>query len=370
MSHTQQFLIALAISLVANPCFAHATSDAFLYLSTDDALVTGRWDVHLRDLDLAIGLDTDRDGQVTWSEIYAQREAIVQRLGDSLTVQTKQGVCSAKIGGLEAAERSDGFYASTILSAQCNQSIDTLYLGYRFLFDVDAQHKAFVVVSGTVGEHNAVISDQSGTVTFAHSEASLWQTVLDYFCYGVWHIWIGLDHIVFLVVLLLPMGRSSGTHPYPSTVRAVLGQTVRLVTSFSVAHSITLTLAALDILRLPSRWVESAIAASVILAAAASLVPGLRRHLVLLTFCFGLIHGLGFAGVLGELGLPTFARTAALAAFNIGVELGQLAIVALVIPVILIWGNSDFYVRRTVPAASASIALLAGVWLFERAFAL
>jgi len=369
MSMTRKILSGFLLSVVVNCCLAHTTSDAFLYLSTDENSVTGRWDIHLRDAELAVGLDLDGNGQIHWGELYSRRDSILQALADAITLKTKQGLCAVAVDSLQAAERTDGIYASALITAQCPRPIDALFIDYRFLFDLDAQHKALVAVSGTIGEHNAVISAQSGTVAFSLGAASLWQTMLDYFRHGTWHIWVGLDHILFLIALLLPVGSYASLRDGPAGAWPVIGKILRIVTAFSVAHSITLTLAALDILELPSRWVESAIAASVILAAAISVVPRLGRHLIGLTFCFGLIHGLGFAGVLSELGLPVSSRIAALAAFNIGVEFGQLAIVILAIPLIMIWRNSDFYLRRAVPAVSASIAALASVWLFERVFA-
>jgi hypothetical protein len=134
-----------------------------------------------------------------------------------------------------------------------------------------------------------------------------------------------------------------------------------------LAHSITLTLAALQVLVLPSRWIESAIAASVALAALNNIWPLVRGKRWLAAFAFGMLHGFGFAGVLGELGLPQEARVLALAAFNIGVELGQLAIVAVFVPLAYALRSTWLYRQLMVRGGSACIAVLALVWLAERA---
>ncbi len=140
-----------------------------------------------------------------------------------------------------------------------------------------------------------------------------------------------------------------------------------MVSAFTLAHSVTLSLASLDLLTLPSRWVESAIAASVALAALNNLLPLFRRRRPAVAFAFGLIHGCGFAAVLADLGLPPGALAASLLGFNLGVEIGQLAIVAAFLPLAFLLRRSWFY-RQLLGGASALIAMLAGVWLLERAF--
>jgi hypothetical protein len=186
------------------------------------------------------------------------------------------------------------------------------------------------------------------------------------------HIALGFDHLLFLLSLLLPVVlRRSGERWEPeAALRAAGADVLRVVTAFTLAHSLTLSLAALGVLRLPSRWVESAIAASVVLAAANNLWPLVGGRRWLAAFGFGLVHGLGFASVLGDLGLPRTALVAALLGFNLGVELGQLAFVALLLP--LAWRLRSWvgYPRFVLAGGSAAIALLASLWLIERSLGL
>ncbi|MET0981731.1 MAG: HupE/UreJ family protein, partial [Telluria sp.] len=142
---------------------------------------------------------------------------------------------------------------------------------------------------------------------------------------------------------------------------------LRIVTAFTLAHSLTLSLAVLGALSLPSRLVESAIAASVVLAALNNLWPLYHRWRALVAFGFGLIHGFGFASVLADLGLPQGALVLSLVGFNVGVELGQLAIVALFLPLAFALRRGLFYRRMVMTGGSACIALAALVWLAERA---
>ena len=184
----------------------------------------------------------------------------------------------------------------------------------------------------------------------------------------MWHIWIGFDHILFLLSLLLPavlFWQRPRWLPV-ATLRVAVVDVLKIVTAFTVAHSITLSLAALGFVSLPSRWVESAIAASVVLAALNNLYPVVQGRRWAVAFGFGLIHGFGFASVLADLGLPQGALALALLGFNLGVELGQMAIVAVFLPLAFALRRTDFYRWGVFTAGSLVIVLLAMVWLAER----
>jgi hypothetical protein len=171
------------------------------------------------------------------------------------------------------------------------------------------------------------------------------------------------------VSLLLPavLVRHEGRWQARSTLKASVLDVLKIVTAFTLAHSLTLSLAALGALSLPSRLVESAIAASVILAALNNLWPLAHRWRALVAFAFGLIHGFGFASVLADLGLPQGALALSLVGFNVGVELGQLAIVAAFLPLAYLLRHGLFYRRVVLTGGSALIVVLATVWLAERA---
>lgn len=193
---------------------------------------------------------------------------------------------------------------------------------------------------------------------------------------GIEHIASGTDHILFLVLLLLvavwrrdaaglrsaPM---AGWSPRDSG-KGVVGEVLRLVTAFTVAHSITLGLASFGVVSPPSRWVESLIALSVLVAAVDNLWPLMRAPRWAVVFAFGLVHGFGFAGAMQDLGLSSEGLAWPLLGFNLGVELGQLALVAVVLPVAFALRRTAIYRWGVVLPGSLAIGLLAGVWLIER----
>jgi hypothetical protein len=178
------------------------------------------------------------------------------------------------------------------------------------------------------------------------------QGLLDFIWLGVEHIFTGYDHLVFLLGLLL-----AGS----SWKRVLL-----MVTSFTVAHSITLALSSLSVVSLPSRWVESAIALSIIVVAALNLTGRKSDMRWMLAFAFGLLHGFGFASALAELELSRSALVSALFGFNAGVELGQAALVLLALPLLVLLRRSRFAPRVELALCALSIGV--GLyWLWERA---
>ena len=208
-----------------------------------------------------------------------------------------------------------------------------------------------------------------GTATFNIGQPSQWRTFVEYLRAGIEHIWSGIDHLLFLISLLLPavLSRATGRwEPVPSARPAFLS-ILKVVTAFTLAHSITLTLAALDIVRLPSRLTESVIAASIMVAALNNIFPLVTESRARIAFAFGLLHGFGFASVLADMGLPSGARLLSLLAFNLGIEAGQLAVVLVVMPVVYQFRARPLYRHTLLPWGSAAIAGLALVWLIQRA---
>ena len=218
--------------------------------------------------------------------------------------------------------------------------------------------------------HAAVLSPDKPEMTVRSGESSRLKQFAQYVIEGIWHIWIGFDHILFLLSLLLPavLVYEAKRWQGAATFGVALRQVVGVVTAFTLAHSITLTLASLELISLPSRWVESAIAASVVLAAANNLWPLVERRRWLVAFMFGLIHGFGFASVLTELGLPKDSLLLSLLGFNLGVEIGQLAIVAAFLPAAYLLRNTTFYRLTVFKSGSIVTAVVALFWFVERAF--
>jgi hypothetical protein len=368
MKIIRQILLVL-LALSALPALAHKASDSYLQLRLNGVDVAGQWDIALRDIDFAIGLDTNGDGDITWGEVRSKHADMSAWALGRLSLQ-RGGNCSLQVNEHLIDTHTDGAYAVMRLAGTCPAASKEMKLHYRLLFDQDDLHRGLLKLNFDGVTHAAVLSPDKPEITYESGETSRLKQFGQYVLEGIWHIWIGFDHILFLLALLLPAvlvyeaKRWQGAPTFGVALRQVVG----VVTAFTLAHSITLTLASLELISLPSRGVESAIAASVVLAAANNLWPVVERRRWLVAFIFGLIHGFGFASVLTELGLPKDALVLSLLGFNLGVEIGQLAIVAAFLPAAYLLRNTAFYHRGVFKSGSIITAVVALFWFVERAF--
>jgi hypothetical protein len=366
----KRVLLLLCGWLLCLAAHAHKPSDSYLTLDIAGERVEGQWDIALRDLDFAIGLDTDRDGAITWGEVRARHNDIAAYALARLRLSSEGKACPAKVGAHLIDQHTDGAYAVMRFDAQCGAPIQVLEANYSLFHDIDPQHKGLLRLQYKGVSSSAIFTPEKPVQQFALAAPDRLSQFVDYVREGVWHIWIGFDHILFLLALLLPavVERKAGQWRAVTAFKPALWDVFKIVTAFTLAHSITLSLAALQIVSLPSRLVESTIAASVVLAALNNLYPLFAERRWTMAFAFGLIHGFGFATVLGDLGLPQGALVLSLVGFNVGVELGQLAIVGIFIPIAFALRGTWFYRRLVLAAGSALIALLASAWFIERAF--
>lgn len=365
-----QVALGLWLWLAACPANAHKPSDSYLTITLAQGQLSGRWDIALRDLDFAIGLDADGDGTITWGELRVRHADIAAYALARLAVSADGTACTLRAGAQQVDDHSDGAYTVLPLTIACPRSPEQLALRYTLFGDLDPQHRALFKLEAGGTTRSAVLAPDGTAQGFALGHGGGIATFVDFVREGVWHIWIGFDHILFLLSLLLPavlVWRARAWQPAPD-FRSTVWDVFRVVTAFTVAHSITLSLAVLGLVSLPARWVESAIAASVIVAALNNLRPVVLGRRWAVAFGFGLIHGFGFASVLADLGLPRDALALALAGFNVGVELGQLAIVGLFLPFAFALRRTVLYRRWVMAGGSLAIALLATLWLAERAF--
>nr|MDH4457961.1 HupE/UreJ family protein [Nevskia sp.] len=271
------------------------------------------------------------------------------------------------VPGLQIAEHSDGRYAVLSLSGRCAAAPAQIEIDYRLLFDIDAQHRGLLNLRHGGDIQTAVFAPDRQRQTFTSgSPARVFRT---YFSEGIWHVWKGADHMLFLAGLFLPavLRRKNGGWEPAVSLPAALRETAALITAFTLAHALTLALAATGVFSPPSRLIESLVAASVLFAGLNNLLPMVQRRLWLLAGFFGLIHGAAIAGALLELGLPVQGRVTALLAFNVGVELAQLALVAVVVPLCFAGRNSAGFRNAVLVPASLIVAIAGLAWLLQRA---
>ena len=363
-------LALLFVLLLAGPLAqAHIASNGFLTLKVVGSTVSGAIELAVRDGELAVGLDRDGNGKVTWGELKSSQAALQNYVQGHLRLTGADGHCPLSFAAVEVNDRVDGSYLWLPITADCGGALRRLSIDYTLLDAEDPSHRGLLTLFANGAAQSAVLGGGAGTRQFELNDVSSWSAFVEYLRAGIWHIWSGIDHLLFLLSLLLPavlVRRQNRWDAVPIAGPAFLN-IVKVVTAFTLAHSITLSLAAFDVIRLPSRITESVIAASIIIAALNNVFPRVTQGRWRIAFAFGLLHGFGFASVLAEMGLPKSARLISLVAFNLGVEAGQLVVVLAVMPLAYFLRATNFYRRGIMPWGSTAIACLALFWFVQRA---
>ena len=358
--------IVVAVCLWFGNAIAHESSTGYLLLNQVDDQINGEIQLRWFDLDLALALDADKNGQLLWGEVKAQRSRILDYAADALDLSHSEGQCQLTWKPeLQTDNHLNEGYSVIYFSAVCAEK-SQFSINYRGIFAHDKDHKLLVNYTHVDSFDSGVIDELGGSVTFNSGVSSSLDTFVTYVYQGMIHIWLGLDHILFLITLLLPavlVRKDSQWQPHDN-VSGVMKDTIWVVTAFTLAHSVTLTATALDWIGGDIRLIELGIAISVLLSALNNIWPIVLR-LGWITFAFGLLHGMGFASVLGDLGLDPNHTVLSVLAFNLGVEIGQLAILLVVIPLLLVC-RYPWYRTLGINIASAVIAAVALLWSWQR----
>ncbi|HXV36506.1 MAG TPA: HupE/UreJ family protein, partial [Myxococcota bacterium] len=350
---------------------AHESDYSYLRLDVDARQVRGELEIHARDALFLLGADPALAEADAWRALRSLEPQLRERLARGVEIRSASQPCPLSLTSGLRADPGGRDYALLRLEAECAAAVETLEVRYPLIFELDIEHRGFFAIRDARQTHVGVFTASEPSLRVAIAQADRWQQFADYAREGVAHIAAGFDHLLFLITLLLPvvLTRSNGRWQPRARAGAVMRRAVAIATAFTLAHSITLALAVFELVRLPARLVESSIAFSVLVAAWNNLRPLLREHGWWLAFGFGLVHGLGFAGALAQLGLPPHAKGLALFAFNVGVEAGQLAIVAAIVPLLYALRARAWYERAVLGVGSWLIAWIAAIWLLERALA-
>ncbi|MBZ2164096.1 HupE/UreJ family protein [Alteromonas stellipolaris] len=372
------FFLSLLV-MNASVVNAHELSSGYLTLSAgEENTYSGELLLKPDDIGQVAGLDTNGNGALTWGEIHQNQPLLQSYIAKVLSIKVDDTPCKISLSMPNIRSVSGDSYLVSPIQVMC-ESAGTLGIHYDGIFEHSPTHKLLVNVnlagqSGVSSQSStektsvtSVLDFDNRSVTYDAVTTSLTALFISLVYEGVWHIFIGIDHILFLVATLLTVNlvrEQKQWQKEPSASR-VIKHTVILVSAFTLAHSITLTATALNFIALDSRLVELGIAISVLLTALNNIYPLIVR-LGIITFAFGLLHGMGFASVFADLNAQSNNLVLSVAAFNIGVEVGQLAIVAVLLPLLLWLRHYTFYAKTLMPLLSSVIAIIAINWTIQR----
>ena len=373
----RRVLFAILAVLAAPECRAHNLGESYVYLQIHRDTVRGRFEMPLADFNRALRL-TGTDREITANTLDQRIGFLQDYYRQHVTISDRQGPLSIRFT-THSFLKARGGYALLSFDLEGLDGVpDVLTFDYSVLFDEEPGHRGFLLVehnwaTGTFANENRVslvFSPSARRQDFSLTSSGRLRGFLAIVRLGTEHILLGLDHIFFLVALLLPVALRRGREGWQALerVRPALWNLVTIVTAVVAAHAVALSLAALGLLRLPEALVETVIAASTTLAAANILFPLFRERLWGIVFGLSLFHGMGLAGGMMDLGVVDEHLALSVFAFILGVEVGQVLIVVVLFPLLFLVGRLTLYRKVLLPLAAMGLILVSGVWVIERAF--
>ena len=364
-------LIGVAMILaVPATAGAHQNSIAHSRVTVSEDRKTVEYRLLISPDDSAEALDLRPDQTPSDKRVVSHGQMLLNYVLKRVSIKDGEHTCAVEPGRVSIVSEG-GKFIEVPFRAVCPEPIAELVIDYAVFFEIDSQHTGIMTV--VYDGDTATVNLRNGDARFRwrlgqEPPSPFWGFVRS----GVDHIVFGYDHIAFLFGLLIIIAIARGNDGEWATrdIGSGLRYTGVIITSFTVAHSITLISASMGWVSLPSRAVEAAIAASIVYVALENIVKPDTRYRYVVTFAFGLIHGLGFASVLAVM-LPPDATLVPLLSFNLGVEIGQLAFVVVMLPALHIAARTlgaTRYRTRVNLVLSVILAVFGLIWLIERAF--
>jgi len=358
-----KYLLIAGLLLQSNWVHAHPPGLSSVDILIGDELIVAKVTFALQDIEAFAPMDSDLDAEVSDAERDAAKPAIAKLLAEQLRINVDgKDETPSQPGKVDYDDQNNAHVEFLLQPAPQKH----LIVQSKFLELLPDGHQQFLKIRNVAGKtllekmlnktHDQVQLDFSMVGGKQHASGSSWfSAFVDFFKLGIEHIVTGYDHLLFLFALL------AVTHSF--------WPAIKIITFFTIAHSITLALAGLNVVELPSSFVEPFIAGTIVYVAVENLIRGDHpkgRHW--LTFGFGLVHGFGFASVLQEMDISSGGTgiLVPLLSFNLGIEVGQIAVASIVLPIIWQLNNKPEFSEKFLKGCSAMISLMGAYWFLER----
>ena len=372
------FIAALLIP--PSSAFGHAKGEDYVFVNIQKDSIVGQFQINVDELREKLGIEVPTIGSTETETLRQSEDTIYRYINENFSIGPKSGPSyRIEFTGVKVGEKITEFVTYPF-RIDASEIPDHLKIYHNMFYEGDRNHRGLLLVQYNAkteinygNEHTALIFNpnnqtQELDLTNVPGLLHLREMVFQ----GVWHIWIGIDHILFLLALILPTVLTREEKHWTPVARP--GRAVRnlllIVTIFTVAHSITLSLAAFHIVQVSEQIVESVIALSIVLVALNNIFQWVSKGSLLTVFFLGLFHGLGFASVMGNLPFRMVDLMRMVVTFNIGVELGQIAIVVALFPILYRIRLSRYYVPAALTGGSAVLATIGSFWFVQRALGL
>lgn len=369
-------LILIISSVVSSSCYSHADGEDYVFVNFFEQRIEGEFQINFKDLSEKLHIEIPAAENSALDVIETSTPKVIEYINQNFSISTAEGE-KLDINFTESKVLPETTYAQYLFEIEVAKSPDEVVIYHNMFYENDPNHRGLFLIQYNVveakdygEEYTALVFNPNNSEQtldlkkvpgLLDSIGMVWQ--------GMLHIWKGLDHVLFILALILPtvLRRRDESWQAVDNYKSSLWQLLKIITVFTLAHSLTLLLAALEIIKLNSRFVESMIALSIILVAANNLSQSVKRGSLLVILFLGLFHGLGFASVMGNLPFRMDDLVKMVIRFNIGVELGQIAIVMLVFPVLYALRQKPYYNSVILKGGSVILILIASYWFLQRA---
>ena len=361
------FYLLLFFTIIAH---AHQSKENYITIKVQNNTLILTCDIETDNFENVLKLDDNHNNIISWNELYKHKHEIqAYILNHIFIIQNTQNI-TLKVSDYKIYRREDQSYLSLTLRNDTYNSENSTLFDYQLFFDIDPLQRLFLSRKKEGQEIIQIFSPHQPRQNINSEKPSLFKQFNTFWKEGIWHIWIGFDHLLFLLMLLLPalIEKKGKVYQRVPSLRSALLKTLSIITLFSVAHSLTLSAAFLDLASLNSKVVESLIAFSIILTAFFNLIGYIPKRIYVLIFIFGLLHGFGFANALGEISLSHLDMIITLIGFNLGVESGQILLLLPLFPLLFILAKYRVYQTFIIKSLSLLTLILSVHWLIQRLF--
>ncbi|MFD0616115.1 HupE/UreJ family protein [Paenibacillus sp. GCM10027629] len=343
------FIVTLLFFASARISFAHTQSMGYSAVYVKGNVID--YELFLDQRDMLVHFDDNKDNNLENEELASQKESIESFIRKDLRIDVDSKPLTMEFLSMNVAKKGSIKGVMLQLKLTADEAIEQFNLHYNLVFEDAPIHTSVLLVHSGEFFHQDIIDINKKDVQIAIAQPGIGSVLWKYFVLGIEHILIGYDHLLFLLALVLIASRFKDA--------------LKIVTAFTIAHSITLFLVASGRIQVIPSWVEALIALSICYVAVENIFVQKAKWRWLLTALFGLIHGMGFAGALAETGLPKDNLIGTLLMFNLGVETGQLMVLCLLLP-LLLWLRRFPWYRKMMISTSCLIFVLAFYWLLQR----
>ena len=370
-------MLFFVITLVSQtPAFGHNLGQSYSYLKIYDDKITGRFEIVLDDLNEA--LSKDASDLITKENLQEHLDQIHEYFRNHVQFSVKGEELTYNFTGFDTLNAKTLWILLDYNLIEEQATPDFLDVDYSVMFDLDPNHTGMVLIEqywraniySNEAQPSLIFSKSHQRQRLDLSNYTMLKGFIGVVKLGIRHMWLGFDHILFLIALVLPAAMiRRERHWEPVTeFNSALFYVIKIVTLFTIAHTMALSLAALSVIDLPTRLVELVIAISIAIVALDILFPLFKKKIAWVVIILGLFHGLGFASVLSHLGVLGEHTVLSILGFNLGVEIGLVAVVLIIFPMLYLIKDYTFFPKIILKYGAVALIMLSAVWFVERTF--